>query len=642
MKFIKYTLIVLVTLAVLAGGAAAAGVWYVQQADLRELFVTMVNKTTGYKVTMDGAVNVQLFPQPALSAEALTVHAFHGDKPLVQVQNVQAKLTWGRWYIFGIGLQELTMDAPNVYLHQPAKGLANWESPWRRGSSAGGGLPFSEIHKIAIDHATVTYVNEQSKQEIVGQKMHMHVTGEDPRNTQIDFAGVLNDVPVKAELTADLTSWDAMPVQAKMDSALAHIELDGQVRDGANYVGQINMQIPDVQRALAQFRVQGVLMDADPLPLSVEGKITQDGQNITLTNTVIALGNAVTMEGDVSLVEKNMQLNAVVDQLDLNALKLCGQPKKSSSGKPWNDSPLDFAGLGGLPFSLKAFISDFKCQGVPVQQVQLQLENDGRKLDIKQFDAKLMDGGTLTVTGGLDMIGTPRGELAVDIQAMPVEGFLTGHLQEKIHVPLDGQMVLKFRGKTSQQMANSLDGSVKLQADEGQLPTGIISALAGRIDQFLTKTVSEGAVGSNKLNKFVADYTVTNGVARADQLLLEAADGQIQVRGSGKIDLANWTIAHRLEPVVQGSVIGLTVPVNIRGALDNPAFEPVVITKENLATGLGAVIGGPAGAAVGNMIGRALDGNVNPTENVSATKSVSKTGPVIKTPGELLQGIFNK
>ena len=253
-----------ISLAVVAGLAVAAvggTILYLQNADLRQLMVNLVKSQTGLELQLDGAVTVQLFPTPVLQAEQMTIPAFQGETPLFNVRNVKAELAWGPGplYVYGIGLTQLTMDDPTIYLYHPKTGLANWESAYRGqgfktggGSSAGGGdvaIPFSRIGNVNINNLTFTYIDEQTETDVRLMRTNLTVTGQENPQATLTGAGQLNGQTLELNFTAQLANMADIPLKGTLKVAGSTVNIDGSLKDGA-FEGRVAANGANLSRTL--------------------------------------------------------------------------------------------------------------------------------------------------------------------------------------------------------------------------------------------------------------------------------------------------------------------------------------------------------------------------------------------------------
>ena len=149
---------------------------------------------------------------------------------------------------------------------------------------------------------------------------------------------------------------------------------------------------------------------------------------------------------------------------------------------------------------------------------------------------------------------------------------------------LHGDVDLKGTGNSVARMLGSADGRVGLVVDGGEV-SQLMMEQAGL---HLWEMLALGVTGDKqvKLRCAVADFTVKNGIAQVDALVLDTA--VTTLRGTGSINLTQETLDLTLNQKTKDtSPLALRSPIHIRGSLARPQ---VGVDKGQVAArALGAV-----------------------------------------------------
>jgi uncharacterized protein involved in outer membrane biogenesis len=628
-------LLLLILLTIIAG---AGLVWYVSNQPPKSFIESNIKRFTGYTARLEGDVTLSLWPKLDVTMENVTVQAFSGERPLFVGENILVRLPEWLSLLDGLIIDTVQVDNPAVYLHQPKTGLPNWESPYRRGGRSSGEVSLIPINDLKVTNLNFTLRDEQAGYTRKLEKVNVTIAGHDSSSLNLAAAGRYNTWPF--QINGRFGAQDPSEIPLLLGARLPQVSLDikGVVKNRSIFQGEISVLSPKLEDMLKIYAPQAVLpgrLDL-PLKLKVAGQFGALRQQVDTMN--ISLGEAVNLAGkaQVSLVDKNASAQVKAASLNLTRLGLCREGGDTSGQKgnsPWNDTPLGLSVLREWMLDIRLDIQNLSCAGQPFQAVSFRVANDRQNFTLHDF-ALYSGSGKVLAQAGFDIRKGLSGSVDMTLVRLPVEGFLSDKLRQKIQLPLNGDIKLTMAGQTTRELAASLEGRVDVSATEGKIPGSFITGMALSLEKALAGV--RGAGG--ELDKFVARYSLADGVARAEEVELRTAKGQIHLVAEGKIDIANWTINHRLEPVVEASTI-LKVPITVRGSLSNPAIVPEVATLENLATGVGAVVGGPAGAAIGKVLGRALGGETKGTSAASPTENNSTKTPKPANPLEnLLRG----
>jgi AsmA protein len=163
---------------------------------------------------------------------------------------------------------------------------------------------------------------------------------------------------------------------------------------------------------------------------------------------------------------------------------------------------------------------------------------------------------------------------------------------EDISGVLDASIDLRGVGETPHDIAATLNGTLGLALENGEIDNGImlplISSLmrAGRQMPFLD------GPGRTRLRCAAIRLDFTDGVGSSTALVLDSQ--RVLVQGAGQVHLTDETLALRLRPLLRTGGTGLVVPVRVDGTLREPK---AIVDSEAAAVAAGE-------AALGTQTGR--------------------------------------
>jgi len=291
-----------------------------------------------------------------------------------------------------------------------------------------------------------------------------------------------------------------------------------------------------------------------------------------------------------------------IDKLNLDRYL----PADGKGGKP--DAPIDLSPLKGKTVSGKIAIGDFTAKRVKLQNVKAEIKLADGKLEVAPHSANLY-GGTLSGALSADANGN-RFAVKETMQNVALGALLRDAAQKDA---FDGRgnltLDLTTAGTTVPALKKALAGNARVEMKDGAVK-GINLAESFRNAKSMLGSKSARSDTSKKtdFSDMSASFTIKNGVARNDDL--KAASPFARLGGSGNLDIGNNGIDYLARATLAntskgqggaaaGDVAGITVPVKLSGALDNPdwSIDYLAVLKAT-GGGVGGLVGGAAGGAV--------------------------------------------
>lgn len=223
---------------------------------------------------------------------------------------------------------------------------------------------------------------------------------------------------------------------------------------------------------------------------------------------------------------------------------------------------------------------------LPLRRVSLGVDLDDGLLTIDPLKVTLDRG---QISGQVRL--NARGAVPVtDLEARMTNSDLATWIPVKsegqpvIEAPLTATLKLRGTGNSVHKAAASADGSLRFTVEGGQMRQAFAELLGVNIGKGLILLLSKDPK-QTPVRCGVADFKVTNGIARADRVVFDT--GVVVATGSGTVNLDKERISLRLEGhSKKPRLLRLFLPITLEG--------PLVAPKPGIEVGKAVVQGGAA------------------------------------------------
>ncbi len=406
------------------------------------------------------------------------------------------------------------------------------------------------------------------------------------------LAGVEGSLPegLGGRLALDLAATGTMSdLKLDLSGELADLRLalDGQVAALAlqpRFGLAVQASHPDLVKLLNDLGVAYQPALTNSRQMAFTGQLRGDLTGLTLGDIELAAG-PVRARGTAGLVfgETRPRLTADLTTNEIIADLLLPVAAKAAPGAAqggagagggaarWSDEPIDFSALRALDaeVQLKAVAINYDTYRVDQPKMDLGLQ-DG-VLEVRSLDGTMF-GGTFAMTGRLGD-GALQGTLAVK------DGGIRQALIDTANIDLaDGRLDfdadLAARGSSPAALVASLAGDAALQVRDGVVrgfDLDRVSAQLGQIDSAvallgLLETGMGG--GETRFSRLNGTFKVSNGVARTEDLIIEADSGAGQAVGD--VNLGGWSLDMNSEFRLTQHPDAPPFGMRLVGPLDNP------------------------------------------------------------------------
>jgi uncharacterized protein involved in outer membrane biogenesis len=319
-------------------------------------------------------------------------------------------------------------------------------------------------------------------------------------------------------------------------------------------------------------------------------KATKD--SATLNNLVAAVGSSH-LKGNLTVrnfAHPDVQFTADIDRLDTAELEQLVVPStgaKSGSGAPAKSGGMNLNGSGTIS------VGTITYNQIALNNVRATCKLDNGIIRLDPLTAKLFGGDQ----SGSIMVDTRQQQTAFNVAAKinKVDAnklvSATTSLKQILFGMLSGDLDVHADPRPGQDVAQSLNGTVKVQLTDGKLMGVHLMNQIASVAKFLGYAPSNDAF--TNIVKLAGTLNIQNGIANTNDLMLQFDGGSLAAAGT--MGLADRSLKMKVTAILPkdlseragGSRIGgfmstalsnskgeLVIPAIVSGTFDKPRFEP--------------------------------------------------------------------
>jgi AsmA protein len=552
----RLTLVGLAIAAVLGAIVFFIGPLFISPNDVRDEILAQIESVTGYRVRVDGAVHLSVFPALDLVAENVGVAqaASGGAAEIATAKTLKFNLALRELLGGKIKITEITLIDPVITVPQTRPG----------DKGAGAGVPSqgaAALHNLGLDRLAIE--NGTIILPPTGNKPGKKIT--------------------------------ALNVEASLPSMADPFELDARA--------QLDGQRLHIAGKVASL---GSLLDGTPTPISLsaeapayaangltlDGTVTYSGKTIVLKSMTAKIGDtalagsiSADLTGDIPAVTASL----AAQTLDLDAL--LGRPGRgagasasgaSGSASAWSDEAIDFSGLRAVNGRFALSAQRFVYQQIKAGPVTIQGTIAGGKLNAQVPTLKLYDGAGSAALA-VDASGkVPAAAVRVSLANLDGYSFLK---ETASFENIDGTAAIAFDltmiGASQKAMVETLAGTAKIEFTDGAIRGINIAKAVRNLSTGILSGWQESPTEKTDFAALGASFKIAKGQAQTADLHLQGP--LVRMTGAGTVDLPAKALKVRVEPLVVASLegqggkaelAGLGVPVIVAGPWAKPAIYP--------------------------------------------------------------------
>ena len=575
---------------------------------------------------IEGTPAVRLFPVAGLSLGKTTLSEPGSDKPFVSFDSAEVAMRTMPLLSGEYAVETLKLSGLKANVVRRKDGSMNYadlvepKDKDRKPEAP----PDLRIAEVAVEKVLINYRDEASGQELTVAELNLktgRLDGQTPGEValQARITGKRPDADLRAQAAGALRfnlgkeefAFDKFSAQVKgrynQDSVAAEFSAPKVEVSRAKAAGsevKVTVQVKGSQRNL----------DAKLLIAAMEGSATALSIPKVSLDLDLSLGGVVSKASLLASVKANLArqdlqadiggrvdegtvkiklaatnfapLKASFDaQVDrVNADRYIPPEKKDAKG----DEPINLAFLRGKTVNGKLAIGSLTALRIKAENVKAEVKLADGKLEISPHSLGLY-GGTMAGTISADANGN-RLHVKEDIKGVAVGQLLRDYARKDL---LDGRGDISFdvngAGASTLALKRALAGSARIHMKEGAIKgVDLNNPMRNVTSALAMKTSKHDPSKKTDFSDLSATFAIKNGVARNDDLKMQAA--LMRVGGAGNLDIGNNGIDYLAKATLAAG--GVTVPVKLSGALDNPNWN---VDYTALLGAAGGVLGKAAG-----------------------------------------------
>lgn len=576
MKFFRFLAAGLAALALLVAGAAGYLFATFDAARLKQEVASAVERQSGRSLRIEGELSLGFWPAVAIQAGRSSLSERGRVDEFARFDSARIAVAALPLLSGKVVAKQVEVAGLKATLIKRQDGTLNFadlagaDDAQEKKVGAGGTAP---IALPALDIAAMRFSDVELlwRDEVSGHGSQLFasidVQGITGRQTELKLREFALDTTLQADKTR---------IRLKLATPIA-IDLAKQTLT----LKQLNGMAEIVSPALLQ-----------PLALSLAGAAQADLAQQSASFDFITRLDATTLKAQAT-VGPAVDFAIDIDQIDINKyLPPTAKAAPGASGEPGTATAgaaagarIDLAFLRGLNFKGTVHIGRLDAPRVKASDIRFTTVARDGKLSIAPLTARLYAGrlaGSLAAEANGNRIAL-RQQLD-DVHLAP----LLKDLANKDTLSGRGQLVLDVSGQGDSVAAlkKSLAGTARLALRDGAIKGIDIGAqlrdikalLAGGKDQ----AVATDTTRQTDFSELSASFRITRGVARNDDLT--AKSPLLRLSGAGDIDIGNHRLDYLLKTSLvatatgqggkeRGQVSGITLPLRLRGPLDQPAWN---------------------------------------------------------------------
>ena len=511
----------------------------------------------------------------------------------------------------------IAVDRPVVEAAQTPDGKANWtfNTGGADGTSSSGPSPKIGAVQINDGHAHVAVPKLEADFNIAAATREQGGEGVITAEAQGTYAGQ----PITARFTggALLGLRDAdkpYPVDLQLANGPTKLSLAGTMQDPLRLRGvdvTADLSGPDMARLLP---LTGIAVPPTP-PYQITGKLDYEAGRVRFTEAKGRVGNSDvsgTLQVDTNPAKRPVltaDLRSRSVDLDDLAGFIGGAPGKpntpgqtpeqrravaraEASKQLIPDTPISLPKLTAMDVHLTYKAERIKGRNQPLDTLSAKLDIEDGAVKVAPLNAGVGKGG---ITGQIELTpqdgGAMHAKADIDFKRLDLDKLLAAMGVARGAGVIGGQAVFEGAGKSMADILGRGNGQLKLYMSGGGNVSALLVDLSGL--QFGNALLSVlGIPNRARIQCFIADFVLQNGVATARTLVLDTDEDR--VAGKGRINLRNERIDLTLETDSKNFTVGsLPAPIDIGGTLKNPTAAPdagALAARAGAAVGLGILL----------------------------------------------------
>jgi uncharacterized protein involved in outer membrane biogenesis len=577
----------------------------------------------GRKVTI-GHLHVRLGRQTTVAADDVVVanpDGFSSDDPLARVGRltIVANL-WDYISHKTLILPAITVDRPDIHATGLKDGTNNWTLKFPAAKPGAKPTPPPQIGDLQINDGTAHVVDAKLRSDFTAKIATRPASATAPAAITVDAHGTYAAQPIVSRFVggALLSLRDSQhpyPIDLHVANGPTKASLVGTVENPLNFAGArltLSFSGPDMAQL---FPLTGIPIPQTP-PFSIAGRLDYQPPRVRFTDLQGRVGSS-DIGGDIvydpragDRPDVTMDLRSrSVDLADLGGFigtpagrsdKTTGETaeqkqehaKARASKALFPSTPLNLPKIRAADIHLKYRAEHIQNKYTPFDKLVVAMDIVDGKITLHPLDFVVGSGdiaSTISLAPGANDLVHAKADVA--FRHLEISRLMQATHTFKGQGLLGGQARIDTVGNSMASMMGQSNGELKLVLVSAGDVSALLVDLAGL--EFGNAILSALGIPTRaKLDCFVADLPLDNGIVSTKAFLLDTEEAR--VTGRGTIDLRQQTLDYSLTTRSKHFSVGsLPGPIDLTGPITSPSIRPgaEVVARAGAAAGLGILTG---------------------------------------------------
>lgn len=599
MKALKWLLIIVIAVPLLVFAALAAFLSFADLSKYKSTIEEQAEAATGRKLTIEGDINVSLFPWIKLETGAIQLANAEGfgDEPMISLSSASAGVKLMPLFTGSIELDVVSVEGLQADLQVNAKGVSNLddltgdettEAAAESSSTGDTSIPPLTLGGLALHNANFRYREAASGMDIKASDVNLDI-------------GVLDgksDTPLKGNLN----------VLVQPDNITAKIELDTKIRANLQDMRFHALGL-ELKTALT-----GEAIPAGSLNLGFGGDFEADlvAQTLDIPKLKFLLGET-NFNGKARLTGLDKAMPTVTFDLagdTLNVDKLMGVTSADATAEETTASTdntsadeiieLPTEMMRTLDIDGQMTLENMIVSNVEMSAITLQLKAKDGQLSIPKLAASLYE-GSIDSNVNLDVRKEiPLYSADAKISGVQAQPLLAAAAEFEQLLGLGNiELNINTTGDSVSKLTEALDGSFSFNFADGAID-GINLAAEGRkvmraIGKDMGEEPAEGDARQTDFSALSASAKITQGVVESTDLSLLSP--LLRIGGNGSValpaEMVDYTVKLLLTKSLEGQggksfdeASGIRLPLHIEGTFAELSADFVGTVRKSIQSGI--------------------------------------------------------
>jgi uncharacterized protein involved in outer membrane biogenesis len=614
-RFVKVLFWGLLLLTVLAAGL----LWYAHRIDwsqYRSQVGEAVKAVTGRDLNIAGSLQLEILPVPRLQATDLTFSNADGGTSDTMIQAERIGLTLGLRSLLSADFRIKTISLWNttLLLETDSQGRGNWEFVGE-GDGAATVAVLEDLKRFVVEGLDVTwkpYGIEPHRLQIDRAAL----AAAPLRNAiSLDLEGTLDERPVtlEGELTSLIGYLSGRGISGRLTGSSPQVEIRIE-GDFGRFPALDGLDMDVRSRGTRWPVILGLwdMPDKETPPWKADFHVATDGRSVRITDLKMILDKS-DLAGNLTFTANEgrvlMAGDLTSEFLNIStpekwwAGKISDDPTPPSSGRVLSEARVQSGWMTLLDTDLNFDVRELKTEDMTATgaDMKFHLANGHLEADI---NASVYGGRATSRT-----IATAVADaVEYDSQTEVLDADM-GHVVEEwlgfdlVEARGSIRYAIAGTGNSVAEIMSGANGELRIAMGEGTARAGVAErAVRGLATTALTSLFAAKKVDNVKMNCFVAQTKIEQGIAKLEVLVLDTENAT--VFGEGTANLAEETVDMRFKPKPKHVAFNAAVPIHIEGPWKEPEIKAEKLSVlRKIAGGVSLFIFPPAAIAGFGEIG---------------------------------------